>query len=256
MMDLLIEAADAVARALVTVNRAEWGRQVGTGPDGTPTTMIDHVADRAVKEVVEASAHDLNYVSEESEAEDRGGEWTIVVDPVDGTHNAIAGVPVFSVSLAISKDDLRGTRWALVRNLATGETYRAEKGKGARLNGERIRVSPYDPRRSLFSLYLGERAADRAFELARIARRVRNLGAASLDMCLVASGSADLYYMRTTLRELELRVTDVAASSLLLWEAGGEVYGVSGDPLNMPLDPRARSNLFALGDPRLLEVVL
>lgn len=255
-MDLLEEAAEAVNRAVRAVDPTEWAQHVSTGPDGTPTTLIDRAADEAVREVLEASGQDLNYVSEESEVEERGGEWTIVVDPVDGTHNAVAGVPAYSVSLAICKDDLLGAQWGLVMDLVNGWTYRAERGKGAALDGRRIRVSPYDPRRSLFSLYLGQRAGGKAFELARQCRRVRNLGAASLDMCLVATGSADLYYMQTTARQLELRVTDIAASALIVREAGGEVYDMTGSPLNMALDPRERSNLFALGDPRLLEMVL
>lgn len=255
-MDLLVGAADAVEEAIGGVAQAEWGAHVGTGPDGSPTTQVDQIADQAVKDVVAGAGNALNYVSEESEPEDRGGEWTIVVDPVDGTHNAVAGLPDYSVSLAICKEDLAGGQWALVRNLTSGWTYQAERGRGAYLNGTRIRVSLYDPRRSLFSLYLGQRAAEKAFELARVGRRIRNLGAASLDMCLVASGAVDLYYMHTTRNQLELRVTDVAASSLILREAGGEVYGIEGDPLNMALDPSTRSNLFALGDPQLLEVVL
>lgn len=255
-MNLLLEAADAVERAVESTDRSEWKRTMGRGPDGTPTTFLDRVADEAVKEIVEASGETLNYVSEESEVEDRGGEWTIVVDPVDGTHNALRGLSAYSVSLAIGKGDLQGTRWGLVRDLTSGWTYHGEKGKGASLNGRRIRVSLYDPKRSVFSLYLGRRASGKAFELARQSRRVRNLGAASLDMCLVASGAADLYYMETTLPQLQLRLTDVAASSLIVREAGGEVYGMTGEPLNMALDPRERSNLFALGDPRLLEAVL
>ncbi|MFQ5553112.1 MAG: inositol monophosphatase family protein, partial [Thermoplasmata archaeon] len=256
VMDLLVRAAEAVERATGLVEPAEWGQQVGVGPDGSPTSVIDRAADQAVREVIEASGEELNYVSEESETEARGAEWTIVVDPVDGTHNAVADLPDYSVSLAICKEDLLGAQWGLVRNLTNGWTYQGEKGKGASLNERPIRVSPYDPGRSLFTLYLGDRAGPKAFELARQCRRVRNLGAASLDMCLVASGSADLYYMETTANQLELRVTDIAASSLIVREAGGEVYSLSGDPLNMPLDPRARANLFAVGDPRLLEGVL
>jgi fructose-1,6-bisphosphatase/inositol monophosphatase family enzyme len=256
VIDLLVEAAEAVQRAMRSVDPAEWGERVGIGPDRSPTSVIDRAADLAIREVIEASGEKLNYVSEESEAGDPDAEWTIVVDPVDGTHNAVGNLPDYSVSLAICKGDLLGAQWGLVRNLTNEWTYQAEKGKGAFLNGRRIKVSPYEPGNSLFSLYLGGQAGPKAFELARLCRRVRNLGAASLDMCLVASGSADLYYMETTVPHLELRVTDVAASSLIVREAGGEVYDLRGQRLNMLLDPRERANLFAVGDPSLLEVVL
>lgn len=256
VLDLLAKAADAVERALASVDPAEWPQVVGMGADGSPTSRVDQVADEAVKAAVEASGVELNYLSEESPYVDRGSEWTLVVDPVDGTHNALAGIPVYSVSLAVCRQDLQGAGWGLVRDLPNGWTYAAERGRGARLNGRRIRVASYAPERSLFSLYLGQEAGPKAFELAGRCRRVRALGAASLDLCLVASGAADLYYMHSVDPRLELRISDVAAAALIVREAGGEVYDPGGSPLNMPLDPVHRSNLFALGDPALLEVVL
>ncbi|MFQ5838815.1 MAG: inositol monophosphatase family protein [Thermoplasmata archaeon] len=256
MRELLLEAAEAASKAIQSVDRDEWGIQVGMGADGSPTALVDRVSEEAIKEVLDEADLELNFLSEESELEDWGSEWTIVVDPVDGTHNALSGFPNYSVSLAICKDDLLGAKSAVVRDLITGWTYEAERGEGAWLNGRRIRVSPYTQENSLFVIYLGNRAHKKAFELAGLSRRVRNLGAASLDMCMVAAGAADLYYMNSSAKNLELRITDVAASSLIVREAGGEVYGLEGNPLNMPLDPVHRSNLFALGDKGLLEVVL
>jgi fructose-1,6-bisphosphatase/inositol monophosphatase family enzyme len=254
--ELLLEAAEAAYKAVQSLDTDEWRVQVGMGADGSPTAMVDQVAEEAIKKVLERSEVDLNFLSEESEFEDHGSEWTIVVDPVDGTHNALAGIPVYSVSLAVCRGDLLGAQYAVIKDLVSGWTYEAEKGGGAWLNGRRIFVSPYRDENSLFILYLGNRAHRKAFELAGKCRRVRSLGAASLDMCMVAQGAADLYYMNSTAKNLELRITDVAASSLIVREAGGEVYGLEGNPLNMPLDPVYRSNLFALGDRNLLEVVL
>lgn len=256
MLDFLTKAADAVGRALDSVDRGEWARIVGMGADGSPTALVDRVADEAVRNAVEAEGLEVNYLSEESPHQDRGHEWTLVVDPVDGTHNAVAGIPAYSVSLAVCREDLRTARWGLVRNLANGWTYSVERGKGARLNGKRLRVARYTPENALFSIYLGSEAGERAFALARRCRRVRTLGAASLDMAQVAAGAADLYYMESVVPHLELRLMDVAAATLLVREAGGEVYDLQGSPLNMPLDPTHRSNLFAAGDPRILEVIL
>ncbi len=209
-----------------------------------------------MRRVLGEADQELNFLSEESEFIDMGHELTAVVDPVDGTHNALAGLPDFSVSIAICEGDLAGGRYGIVRDLTSGRTFEAEKGRGAWMDGQRIRVRSYSPETSLFTIYLGRRAHEKAFQLAGICRRVRNLGAASLDMCLVASGSADLYYMNSKVKNRELRIVDVAASCLIVREAGGEVYDLGGDALNMPLDPTHRSNMFALGDQELLEVVL
>lgn len=256
MLDLLRTAATAVQDAIATVPQERWREQVGMGADGSPTALVDRVAEEAVLRTLEAEDATFNVVSEEAPYLDRGSPWTLVMDPVDGTANAMAGVPIYSVSLALCKDDLQGAAYGVVRDLVSGWSYEAERGRGAWRNGERIRVRPYDPERSLFTVYLGSNAHPRAFELAARCRRLRNLGAASLDMCLVAAGAADLYYMNSVATDLELRITDVAASSLILREAGGEVYDLGGNALNMALDARQRSNLVALGDPALREVVL
>lgn len=256
MRDILRKAAEQTHLAIQGLPREEWHEVVGRGADGSPTTRVDRVAEDAVRHVLSGAGVDLNLLSEESEFVDRGYELTAIVDPVDGTHNALAGLPNYSVSIAVCEGDMAGARNGIVRDLVSGWTFEAELGKGAWLNGRRIRVRPYSPENSLFSIYLGRRAHEDAFRLAGMCRRVRNLGAASLDMCLVAAGAADLYYMNSTAKDLELRIVDVAASCLIVREAGGEVYGLGGDALNMPLDPTYRSNMFALGDEKLLEVVL
>ncbi len=256
MRELLRKAAEQAYLAIQGLPREGWDEVVGRGADGSPTTRVDRVAEEAVRHVLVQADAKLNFLSEESEFIDHGHDLTAVVDPVDGTHNALAGLPNYSVSIAICEGDLMGARYGIVRDLVSGWTYEAERGKGSWLGSRRIRVRPYSPENSLFSIYLGRRAHEDAYRLASMCRRVRNLGAASLDMCLVASGSADLYYMNSAAKDLELRVVDVAASCLIVREAGGEVYGLGGDALNMPLDPTYRSNMFALGDEKLLEVVL
>src|SRR5439155_689101 len=83
-------------------------------------------------------------------------------------------------------------------------------GHGARLNGRPIRVHAYNPKDLLFTVYLGSNAHPDAARVAGLARRVRNLGAASLDLCLVARGAADLYYMHSAVANTKLRAVDIA----------------------------------------------
>jgi len=97
-------------------------------------------------------------------------------------------------------------------------------------------------------------AAPAAYAVAKSARRVRSLGSASLDLCGVASGAFDLYYMNTKV-EAQLRVVDVAAGVLLVRESGGVVADAKGTELDMPLDLKARTNLVAAGDRRALEAL-
>jgi len=251
---LLLELADAVQRAVEGLAE-DPGDVVGQGADGAPTHRIDRAAEDAVLQYLDYEGVDLDVLSEERGLIRRGGDRRLVLDPIDGTHNAIRGVPAFSVSLAIGRQRLSDVEEALVRDLVSGATYHAEKGGGATLNGRPIRVRPFRPDDSLFSVYLGSNAHPDAARIASRARRVRCLGAASLDLCLVAKGAADLYYMRTSVVPTKVRPVDIAAGVLIVREAGGEVQDLAGSPLDLALDPTARTDLVAFGDPRVLEAI-
>jgi fructose-1,6-bisphosphatase/inositol monophosphatase family enzyme len=251
MQKLLQKIADDVYKILrPIVHQADLDKTVGIGKGGDLTTRIDKLAENTVFRLLEKERIRLNVLSEEAGFIDNHADETLVIDPIDGTYNALAGIPVYSISLAIGTHTLSDVYIALVRNLATGETYEARRGKGATLNGLPIHVRTYNPKNSMFSLYLGRRASARSIELTRLARRIRALGSAALEMCLVAAGGLDLYYQSCE----ALRVTDVAASSLILREAGGEVYHeATGKPLNMKFDLSERVNIIAVGDKRIFE---
>src|SRR5207249_2570020 len=102
----------------------------------------------------------------------------------------LRGVPAYSVSMAVGRSHLADIEEGLVRDLVSGATYYAAKGQGAKLNGRPIRVHAYNPKDLLFTVYLGSNAHSDAARVAGLARRVRNLGAASLDLCLVARAAA------------------------------------------------------------------
>lgn len=226
------------------------------GADGTPTCSIDKVAEDVILRFVEE--HDLPYnvLSEEIGFLDRGKKRTLVVDPIDGTYNSAMGLPFYSVCLAIGTKSLRDVEAGLVKNLVTGDTYYAEKGKGAFLNGEPIHTRPFNPYKSIFLVYLGKYASADNFHFARMGVRARAMGCASLEMCLLAEGKADAYYMNSEVHEKSIRVVDIAASALVLREAGGEVVNLMDHPLDMKFDLSERSNFLAYGDEEVKKVVM
>jgi fructose-1,6-bisphosphatase/inositol monophosphatase family enzyme len=166
------------------------------------------------------------------------------------------GLPFYSVSLAIGRKSLLDVEAGLVQNLVTGDTYYAEKGKGATLNGESIRTRAFDQRKSIFLIYLGRFSSVDSYRVAKMGARARALGCASLEMCLVAEGKVDAYYMNCEVYERSIRVVDIAASALILREAGGDIVDLSGSPLDMRFDLRERSNLLAYGDEKVRKVVV
>ena len=187
-------------------------------------------------------------LSEEAGLVDRHGDGLLVLDPVDGTHNALRGVPAYSVSLAVGHSRLADIEAGLVLDLVSGAAYYAEKGKGAELNGRPIHTKAFDPKDVLVSVYLGTNAEADAAQVAAKARRVRNLGAASLDLCLVARGAADVYYMHSREERLKLRACDIAAGTRLVREAGGEVPDLRGRDLDTPLTADAPPDPVPVGD--------
>jgi len=252
--DLLHALADTVVRAVNSLD-GDPGAVTGTGASGSPTQAIDKAAEDAVLRHLDASGSDLNVLSEEAGFLDRGGTRTLVVDPVDGTYNAIRHIPLYATSLAVGDDRLSTVTHALVRNLATGDTYYAERGAGAFRNGSRVRTRPYEAMDALVSVYLGRFAQPESYDVARAARRVRSLGSAALDLCAVASGATDLYYLNTR-EEARLRVIDIAAGVLLVREAGGFVaVPEDGRELDLPFTLKARTNLVAVGDRKALAVL-
>jgi fructose-1,6-bisphosphatase/inositol monophosphatase family enzyme len=145
---------------------------------------------------------------------------------------------------------------ALVKNLYTGDTYHARRGGGAELNGHRIGVSKYARDDSVFTVFDGRDVAPETEKVKALATRVRTMGCASLEMCLVAQGSVQAHYMNCTNHSRKIRIVDIAASCLILREAGGEAVDLRGAKLDMELSLDDRKNFLAYGDPKVKELVL
>lgn len=235
---------------------SERAAEVGMGADGTPTCRIDQAAEGLLLRLMDDKDVPLNVLSEEAGFIDRGYERTLVMDPVDGTYNALMGIPFYSVSLAICTNRMSDATHGIVRNLVTGDQFYAEKGKGATWNGRPIHVRRCDMESSVLFVYLGKYSSATANGVLRKARRTRSMGCSSLEMCLVAAGLADGFYMNSEVYQRALRVVDIAASSLILREAGGEVYDLHGNALDMSLDLEVRANCLAAGDAALLRWLL
>ena len=257
MKATLLKIADEVMRTYRELPKGFKGDvSVGMGASGSHTSKIDKVAEDAVLDFLEKEEVKLNVLSEEVGFVDKGGKKTLVLDPIDGTLNCNRGIPFFSVSLAVCSKSMADCDFAVVRNLYSGDTYTARRGGGAELNGKRIAVSKYDRDDSVFLMFDGVDAAPESENVKLLANRVRTLGCASLEMCLVAQGAVQAHYMNCTNFRRMIRIVDIAASSLILREAGGDVCDLMGNKLDMKLSLQDRKNFLAYGDPKVKELVL
>jgi myo-inositol-1(or 4)-monophosphatase len=207
-LPLLHECADAIAGAITDQRRR--------GFSGLRPTQyhLDLAADEAALAVLCRAG--VRVVSEESGVTGEG-DVTIVIDPVDGSTNCDRGIPFYATSLAVMVDG-RVTE-GLVVNLATGTRYWASTGRGAFRNGELIASSGQtDVGKSLVS-HSGVPQRHLGWY------QMRALGAASLECCLVADGSLDLFVVAPT---SAVHPWDYLAGLLIAREAGAVAVDVDG----------------------------
>jgi NAD+ kinase len=108
----------------------------------------------------------------------------------------------------------------------------------------------------MMMIYMGDGAHPDAFAVAKRVRSSRAYGCASIEMALVATGAADGFLMNSENRHRSIRVIDIAASYLLLKEAGGDVFNLDGTEFDMPLDLKHRSNFLAVANRDVYDMVM
>ena len=189
----------------------------------------DRAAEDGIADLLRAERPDDALVGEEGAQAGGASGRRWVVDPLDGTTNFLYGVPQWAVSVAV--EDAGGGLAGVVFAPVAGELFAAERGGGARLNGEPIRVRDATPlERALlatgFSYSPEQRAAQARMliEVLPAVRDVRRAGAAALDLAWLAAGRLDGYWERG------LSDWDWAAGRLLVEEAGGAVAELPGEP--------------------------
>jgi myo-inositol-1(or 4)-monophosphatase len=208
---------------------------VETKADGTPVTPHDRATDRLLTTRLLEAFPTHGVISEEAGHVAPTTDWTWVLDPIDGTSNFIAGVPYWCVSVALCLEGEPAL--GVVEAPALGQRFIAVAGHGAEehVRGRRspLRVAGHVDLRDRTAshvpgLYSGGAARDLTSDGVTLNARI--MGAAALDLAMVARGSSPLAVT------LGPHVWDVAAGGLLVVEAGGACAGGSDRPL-LPLVP-------------------
>jgi myo-inositol-1(or 4)-monophosphatase len=171
------------------------------------------------------------------------GEYTVVIDPIDGSTNCDRGIPFYSTSLAVLRENELVA--ALVMNQATGTIFEAEKGSGAIRDG--VAIAPSGQVEMAHSL-----VGSSGYPSHNVGWwQNRSLGAASLEICLVADGSLDVYGVA---QHSGLNVWDYLAGLLIVREAGAFDADYLGEEL-VTSDDVLRHPVFA-GSRELLSIML
>lgn len=232
---------DAVNPLLGTKEAAEKNKR---GAGGDISMEIDLIAENVIIDSLKEADANLLLISEELGEQYIGdidiakkNQIKLIVDPLDGSNNAVRGVPYCSVSIALAVGDhINDINKAVVLNLNTKDIYWAEKGKGAYVNDLRISVSDLEiTEKCFFELNLPMKNLMKHLqELSPIIRRfyrIRILGSCALTLCQIAKGSMEAFI---NLRPSN-RLVDVAAGMLILKEAGGKIFSVDGTEIDNEL---------------------
>lgn len=228
-------------------------------------TQYDLECQRIIFQSISNISLPLTVFSEEEETEfisGQTGEFYLLVDPLDGTHNAVAGFPAFTSSVALYHKDAYVYSW--VYDISRDLSYSAALGEGAYLQSPIIinrlitrNVNKVDSMRIAFLRPTRAKEKLKIEELLWTANKIRLCSCSSLEICLIAAGALDAFI------DLDEpgheRSCDIAAAELILKEAGGSLFYATGQPrVCLPPSKAALSDhgtLIALSSEDLLHLI-
>jgi myo-inositol-1(or 4)-monophosphatase len=196
-------------------------------------TEVDKASEKIITDFIRQKYPDHGILAEESGESKSSSGYRWVIDPIDGTTNFAHGLPIFSVSIGVQKNE--ETLYGVIYDVMQDIVYSAEKGKGAFANGKRIHVTGNDIlRRSVLVTGFPYNIASnpgKALEifaaLTKSARGIRRLGSAAIDLCYVACGVFDAFW------EVSLHPWDICAGMLIVEEAGGLITDFNGNKIDI-----------------------
>lgn len=233
IMNVMIKAAEKAGRNLARDFGEVENLQVSRKGPANFVTAADKRAEEIIFEELKKARPSYSFLMEESgsvKGDDPDYLW--IIDPLDGTHNFMHGIPHWCVSIGL---EVKGRMEAgVIYDPIKDELFRAERSGGAFMRNKRMRVSTRNQFETAFIAF-GSAMDAKDFaqyskeltKISHIAPNLRRFGAAALDLAYIAGGRLDGYWERG------LHPWDVAAGALILKEAGGFVSSIDDgkDPI-------------------------
>ena len=230
----------------------------GRGAGGDISRNTDIIAEKTVLDYLKQINFNCVVLGEECgrvEINDNPKGY-VIMDAIDGTANAINGIPFFCCSLAFATDDkLSSITDAVVTNLSNGEQYWASKGKGAFLNETRIHVQNVEMAYKIVGVNTSGASPELLKKLQTIFEHygpTRHFGANALEMAFLSRGSMSVLI---DLRD-KIRVQDIAAGYLLVKEAGGLIVDANSHPLDSDFGHTTRLSFIVAANQGILDQIV
>ena len=233
----------------------ESGGDFGRGAGGDISRTIDIVAEKTVLDYLKEIKFDCIVLGEECGRVElsKNPKGFIIMDALDGSTNAVRGIPFFCCSLAFATDNkLSSITDSVIMDLSNGEMYHATKGKGAFLNGRKIHVNEKNHFYFVVGLDMSgisQEMLQRLSPIISASNHIRHFGAVALELAIFARGLVDVF---VDLRD-KLRITDIAAGYLIALEAGGYLIDKSGKPLDSDLSSDSKISFIAAANKEYLD---
>ncbi|MCV0372387.1 MAG: fructose 1,6-bisphosphatase [Nitrosarchaeum sp.] len=229
----------------------------GVGAGGDISRNIDVVAEKTVLDYLKEINFECIVLGEECGRVElsKNSKGFVIMDAIDGSANAVRGVPFFCSSLAFSTDNkLSSITDGVITDLSSGEMYWASKGKGAFFNESKIRVHDREPIYKIIGINTSGASKDlmkRLYPIFEQHNHIRHLGANALEMAFFARGLIDIF---VDLRN-KIRIQDIAAGYIIVKEAGGLLLDSDLRPLDSELSYEARISFVAAANQEILDEI-
>lgn len=276
MLDILTEASKNVYSEIKDLlGTIDGASKISLGAGGDISRKIDIVAENTVLNTIKSNNISPTIVGEEcgiinlnksSSFPNNNNDGFLIMDAVDGTTNAIRGLPFSCCSLAFANEfKLSSVIDAVVLDLFTGDIYSASKEKGSFFNNKKIHVKNEDfnsieSLEDLKSLdvLIGTNVSgvpsnilNEISKVLLFSTHIRHFGANALELCYFARGFMDAYI---DIRE-KIRTTDMAAGYLIAKEAGGKLYSPNGQELESDLGLKTKLSFYAVSNKKIFDLL-
>ncbi len=235
-------------------NLKNKGDVLYVGADGLPTTRLDKIAEDAALKSIRKLKLPCQVLSEEAGLVkiSKNPEYTLVLDPIDGTYNAVLGIPYYAVSIAKYEND--EVTFGYVKNLCNGDEFWADKKSYC--NGKRIRINETE-KLSDAVVCVGSRpiTPQQYAEYKKLflgCKRLRIMGAIALDLCYLAKGTFDV----VADFHIGMKTVDYAAAMLIIEKSGGFIRTPENEKPKIEFNLKNRSNLVAATNEKLFRGVI
>lgn len=282
ILDILIESSKNVYSEIKDLlGTSEGASKISLGAGGDISRKIDIVAETAVINTIKSNNISPVIIGEEcgivnlnnssssssSSSSNNNNKGFVIMDAVDGTTNAIRGIPFSCCSLAFANEfKLSSVTDAVVLDLFTGDIYSASKHKGSFFNNKKISVRNEKDFSSITSLedfksidlLIGTNVSgvptnilDEISKVISFSSHIRHFGANALELCYFARGFMDAYI---DIRG-KIRSTDMAAAYLIAKEAGGKLYSSNGQELDSELGLKNKLSFYAVSNKKIFDLI-